>query len=92
MSDPVQAETPCLVREDGLHCDHWYDETGPCCGCGYGAHAGAFRHLLDALGEYEQFWNGHGTPRSRNTIRAALFASAATLRNAYRQSNSEASQ
>jgi hypothetical protein len=27
-------ETPCPSREDGKHCEHWYDDTGPCCGCG----------------------------------------------------------
>lgn len=27
-------ETSCLVRRDGRHCPHWYDNAGPCCGCG----------------------------------------------------------
>lgn len=26
-------ETPCLKREDGLHCVCWYDSE-PCCSCG----------------------------------------------------------
>lgn len=33
MIDPE--ETPCPVREDGLHCDHWYDGEG-CHACGEG--------------------------------------------------------
>ena len=26
-------ETACPVREDGQHCEHWYD-CEPCCACG----------------------------------------------------------
>lgn len=29
-----QAETGCRGREDGTHCEHWYDDEAPCCGCG----------------------------------------------------------
>lgn len=31
MSD--QPETPCPKSPDG-HCDHWYDDSAPCCRCG----------------------------------------------------------
>lgn len=27
-------ETPCPARADSTHCVHWYDDDGPCCGCG----------------------------------------------------------
>lgn len=27
-------ETECPKAEDGTHCEHWYDETDPCCFCG----------------------------------------------------------
>ena len=30
---PELQETPCPKSEDG-HCDHWYDDEGPCCHCG----------------------------------------------------------
>lgn len=30
---PYLGETPCKSREDGLHCDCWYDG-GKCCACG----------------------------------------------------------
>lgn len=29
----VHDETPCPGREDGIHCEHWYDGDR-CCGCG----------------------------------------------------------
>jgi hypothetical protein len=32
-------ETACPVRPDG-HCDHWYDDLGPCCSCGDDTGAG----------------------------------------------------
>ncbi len=27
-------ETECPKAADGAHCDHWFDETDPCCRCG----------------------------------------------------------
>ncbi len=27
-------ETPCPNRTDCKHCEHWYDNEGPCCACG----------------------------------------------------------
>lgn len=27
----------CPKRKDGTHCVHWWDDDGPCCGCGDGA-------------------------------------------------------
>ncbi len=30
---PELEETPCPKSDDG-HCDHWYDDEGPCCHCG----------------------------------------------------------
>lgn len=33
-SEPADnGETPCPAREDGQHCNHWYDGE-PCCACG----------------------------------------------------------
>lgn len=28
------AEGLCPAREDATHCNHWWDDDGPCCSCG----------------------------------------------------------
>lgn len=34
----VAWETFCMVRADMKHCACWYDDFGPCCGCGDDTH------------------------------------------------------
>ena len=42
-------ETPCPVRDDKQHCEHWYDESH-CCACSDGSgRAAKVRPLADAL-------------------------------------------
>lgn len=30
-----KSDGSCPEREDGTHCVHWWDDEGPCCGCGF---------------------------------------------------------
>jgi hypothetical protein len=30
----------CPDDENGMHCDHWWDDVAPCCGCGDDTDAG----------------------------------------------------
>lgn len=30
-----RSDGTCPARPDGLHCNHWWDGDGPCCGCGF---------------------------------------------------------
>lgn len=31
----ARSDGSCPEREDGTHCVHWWDDEGPCCGCGF---------------------------------------------------------
>lgn len=30
----MTSDGTCERREDGIHCEHWWDDEGPCCTCG----------------------------------------------------------
>lgn len=32
------AEGFCPKREDKTHCEHWWDDSAPCCNCGDNSH------------------------------------------------------
>ena len=40
MTSEPTAEAVCASREDGTHCEHWWDNSGPCCACGDDTHDG----------------------------------------------------
>lgn len=56
-------ETPCPKAEDGIHCEHWYDDAAPCCRCGDdGEHVHGDHHpSLDCQVCYERLREGSTT-------------------------------
>lgn len=71
-------ETPCPARSDRTHCEHWYDGDAPCCACGEGMPA--LPALIASIDQYRTFWDGTGNSKSRDTLRAEMFAAADRMR------------
>lgn len=66
-------ETPCPRSHDGTqHCEHWYDDAGPCCFCaddGDNQH-GDHHPSLDCRTCWDRISDGRTTPAQIDRLQA----------------------